>query len=70
MAGQGDPAADKLRAYLQALKPGARALLISELERGLLHGSSPAGAERVLAELRRSLRDGHSSRFATALTKC
>ena len=60
MAGQGDPAADKLRAYLQALKPGARALLIAELERGLLHGTSPAGAELVLAELRRSLRDGQS----------
>jgi hypothetical protein len=60
MAGQGDPAADKLRAYLQALKPGARALLIAELERGLLHGSSPAGAELVLSELRRNLRDGQS----------
>ena len=60
MAGQVDPAAEKLRAYLRALKPGARALLIAELERGLLHGSSPAGAEMVLAELRRSLRDGSS----------
>ena len=60
MAGQGDPAADKLRAYLRELKPGARALLIAELERGLLHGTSPAGAEMVLAELRRSLRDGQS----------
>ena len=35
-------------------------MLIAELERGLLHGSSPAGAELVLAELRRSLRDGQS----------
>ncbi len=60
MAGQGDPAVEKLRAYLGALKPGARALLIAELERGLLHGSGPAGAEMVLAELRRSLRDGRS----------
>lgn len=60
MAGQVDPAAEKLRAYLQALKPGARALLIAELERGLLHGTSPAGAELVLAELRRSLREGSS----------
>jgi hypothetical protein len=60
MAGQVDPAAEKLRAYLRALKPGARALLIAELERGLLHGTSPAGAEMVLAELRRSLRDGSS----------
>ena len=60
MAGQGDPAADKLRAFLRELKPGARALLIAELERGLLHGTSPPGAELVLAELRRSLRDGQS----------
>ena len=60
MAGQGDPAADKLRAYLRELKPGARALLIAELERGLLHGTSPAGAELVLSELRRSLREGQS----------
>lgn len=58
MAGQGHPALEKLRAFLRQLKPGARALLISELERGLLHGSSPEGAEMVLAELRRSLRDG------------
>ena len=35
-------------------------MLIAELERGLLHGSSPPGAELVLAELRRSLRDGRS----------
>lgn len=65
MAGQAETAADKLRSYLRALKPGARALLIAELERGLLHGSSPAGAEMVLAELRRSLREGatKSARF-------
>jgi hypothetical protein len=53
-------AAEKLRAYLRELKPGARALLIAELERGVLHGTSPAGAELVLSELRRSLRDGQS----------
>jgi hypothetical protein len=35
-------------------------LLIGELERGLLHGTSPAGAELVLSELRRSLREGQS----------
>ena len=60
MAGQVEAAAEKLRAYLRELKPGARALLISELERGVLHGTSPAGAELVLSELRRSLRDGQS----------
>jgi hypothetical protein len=61
MAGQGDSAAEKLRAYLGALNPGSQALLIAELERGLLVGSSPAGAELVLAELRRSLRQGRST---------
>jgi hypothetical protein len=60
MAGQVEAAAEKLRAYLRELKPGARALLIGELERGLLHGNSPAGAELVLSELRRSLREGQS----------
>jgi hypothetical protein len=65
MAGQGHPALEKLRAFLRGLKPGARALLITELERGLLQGASPAGAELVLAELRRSLREGRTfaSRF-------
>ena len=58
MASQGQPAAGQLRSYIQELKPGARALLISELERGLLHGTGPAGSEKVLAELRRSLREG------------
>ena len=64
MAGQADAAADKLRAYLRELKPGARALLIAELERGAAARHGPAGAELVLAELRRSLRDGaQSARF-------
>ena len=65
MAGQGHPALEKLRAFLRALKPGARALLITELERGLLQGASPEGAQLVLAELRRSLREGSTfaSRF-------
>jgi hypothetical protein len=56
----GHPAVDKLRAFLRELKPGARALLITELERGLLQGTSPAGAELVLAELRRALREGRT----------
>jgi hypothetical protein len=60
MAGQGNPAADKLRVFLRALKPGARALLIAELERGLLQGTAAPGAELILAELRRSLRDSQS----------
>ena len=66
MAGPGDPAVDKLRAYLRALKPGAQALLIAELERGLLQGTAAPGAELILPELRRSLRNGQtrSARFS------
>jgi hypothetical protein len=60
MAGEGASAAEKLRAFLRGLKPGARALLIGELERGLLQGNSPAGAEMVLSELRRSLRQSQT----------
>ena len=60
MAGQDAAAADRLRGYLRELKPGARALLIAELERGLLHGNGPAGAEMVLSELRRSFRESQS----------
>jgi hypothetical protein len=60
MAGVGGPAAERLRTFLRDLKPGARALLIAELERGLLNGSGLPGAEIVLAELRRSLRHNQS----------
>ena len=60
MTGQGQITIEKLRGFLRDLKPGARALLISELERKLLSGDNPAGAEIVLAELRRSLREGNS----------
>lgn len=60
MAGQNDHAAERLRAYLRELKPGAQALLVAELERGLLLGTAPTGAEIVLAELRRSSREANS----------
>ena len=60
MTGQDDQAVERLRKYLQDLKPGALALLVAELERGLLVGSAPAGAEMVLAELRRSARVANS----------
>ena len=60
MTGQGQLSIGRLRDFLRDLKPGARALLISELERGLLRGDGPAGAEVVLAELRRSLREGNA----------
>lgn len=48
---------ERLRQYLRDLKPEARALLIAELERGLLRGDETAGAELVLQELRRSARE-------------
>jgi hypothetical protein len=46
-----------LRAFLGDLKPEVRALLVAELERGLLRGDEMAGADLVLQELRRTLRD-------------
>ena len=66
MAAEGQPAIDRLRLFLRDLKPGARAVLISELERKLLSGEDSAGTELVLAELRRSMRDGSnkSARFS------
>jgi hypothetical protein len=57
MAGEGQPAIDHLRALLHDLKPEVRAKLISALERGMLRGHDVPGAELVLAELRRSLRE-------------
>lgn len=48
---------ERLRQYLRDLKPEARALLIAELERGLLRGDETPGAELVLQELRRSARE-------------
>ena len=57
MSGQREVSVEQLKGYLRDLTPGARALLISELERGLLRGDNPPGAEMILAELRRSLRD-------------
>ncbi len=48
---------ERLRQYLRDLNPDARALLIAELERGLLRGDDAPGAELVLQELRRSARE-------------
>lgn len=48
---------ERLRQYLKELKPEAQALLIAELERGLLRGDDMPGAELVLQELRRSARE-------------
>jgi len=56
MLGLGLPV-ERLREFLQELNPEARAMLTAELERSLLRGEDTAGAELVLNELRRSLRE-------------
>jgi hypothetical protein len=57
MASEGLPA-ERLRDYLLELQPEARALLIAELEQGLLRGEDMPGTDLVLQELRRTVRDG------------
>jgi len=54
MASDGEPV-ERLRDYLRTLKPEACALLVAELERGMLRGEG-AGNELVLQELRRAIR--------------
>jgi hypothetical protein len=49
-------AVERLRDYLRTLKPEARAMLIAELERGLLRGEESAGSDLILQELRRTVR--------------
>jgi len=53
----GDLPVERLREYLNQLKPEARALLIAELERGLLRGDEIPGADLVLQELRATMRE-------------
>jgi hypothetical protein len=55
---------ERLRQYLSALSPRARALLIDEFERSLLRGDETAESDLVLQQLRgitREQRDGASS---------
>ena len=47
---------ERLREYLRALKPEARAMLIAELERSMLRGEDTAGNELILQELRSTIR--------------
>ena len=47
---------ERLRDYLRTLKPEARAMLVTELERAMLRGDEMAGNELVLQELRRIIR--------------
>ena len=48
---------ERLRQFLRELSPGARSLLIGELERCVLRGEEVAGAGLVLQELRRIVRE-------------
>jgi hypothetical protein len=52
---------ERLRGYLQELKPEARALLVAELERGLQRGNALPGAELILQELRRPSDEGEGT---------
>jgi hypothetical protein len=56
MAGAETPVA-RLRQFLRELSPGARSLLIGELERSVLRGENASGADLVLQELRRIVRE-------------
>ena len=47
---------ERPRDYLRTLKPEARAMLVTELERAMLRGDEMAGNELVLQELRRTIR--------------
>src|SRR5690242_9899869 len=53
----GGATVDRLRDYLRDLPARSRAVLIVELERQLLRGEDAAGADIVLAELRRLFRE-------------
>ena len=48
---------ERLRQFLRELKPAARALLATELERAMLRGEDPPGASFILDELRSEARD-------------
>jgi hypothetical protein len=50
----GGQAVERLRDYLRTRKPEARAVLVAELERGILRGEESAGNELILQELRRT----------------
>jgi hypothetical protein len=48
---------ERLRQFLRELSPGARSLLIGEIERSLLRGEEVTGGDLVLQELRRIVRE-------------
>ena len=51
------PPVERLRAYLQELKPEARAQVLATLEQGIAHGDDMPGGDLVLQELRRTFRN-------------
>jgi hypothetical protein len=53
----GGSTVERLRDYLRALNPAARAMLVTELERAMLRGEQDPGSELILQELRRSIRE-------------
>jgi hypothetical protein len=57
MASDGQ-AVERLRDYLRTLTPGARAMLVAELECAMLRSEEGAGSELILQELRRAIRAG------------
>ena len=52
---------ERLRHFLHELSPGARSLLIGELESSVLRGEDVVGADLVLQELRRIVREQHDT---------
>lgn len=59
MASEGLPV-ERLRQYLRELSPGAQAMLVGELERGILRSEEVPGTDLVLRELRRTMRENGS----------
>ena len=57
---------ERLRQFLRELSPGARSLLVGELERSLLRGEEVVGADLVLQELRRIMREQRDGAFRIA----
>ena len=56
MAG-GNTTVERLRQFLRELSPSAHSMLVGELERSVLRGDEVAGADLVLQELRRIMRE-------------
>ena len=57
---------ERLRDYLRAPKPAARAMLVAELERAMLRGEQDSGSELILQELRRGIREASRAHRHTA----